>query len=195
MESPALSLSPSLSPTPELPEADHNDPTEHPLEDQQDDPTVQAADPAATKDDFSDDDSELSDVDEAQFEDFDPNQIQVEERPTIAVDEDNIQLIGRHKRKRDEGDGERRKKKKEGKREKPRKSRKKKDSDDDFSGAEQVEGKRARKKKGFLEGEGRKERAKVERRVVVEDEENMDPEERKSHLTLCLVSNLTQSSF
>ena len=75
MSSPEL----SLSPTPELPEADHNDATEHPLEDLQDDPTVQAADPSATKgDDISDDESVLSEVDEAQFEDFDPNQITIE---------------------------------------------------------------------------------------------------------------------
>ena len=177
MDSPDL----SLSPTPELPEADHNDPTEHPLEDLQDDPTVQAADPNATKDDISDVESELSDVDEAQFEDFDPNQITIEERPAIAVDEDNINLIGRHKRKRDDADGERKKKKKEGKREKPRKSRKKKDSDDDFSGAEQLEGKRARKKKPYDEGEGRKERSRPEKRptVIEEDEESLTPEERK----------------
>ena len=174
-ESPRL----SLSPTPELPEADHNDAVEHPLGDLQDDPTIQAADPGFTKDDLSDDDSVLSEVDEAQFEDFDPNQITIEERPVIAVDEDNLKLIGRHKRKRDEGDGERKKKKKEGKREKPRKSRKKKDSDDDFSGAEQIEGKRARKKKGFLEGGSRKERARVEKPTVEELEENLDPEERK----------------
>ena len=178
MDSPDL----SLSPTPELPEADHKDATEHPLEDPQDDPTIQAADPGATKDDLSDLESELSDVDEAQFEDFDPNQIAIEERPAVAVDEDNINLIGRHKRKRDEADSERKKKKKEGRREKPRKSKKKKDSDDDFSGAEQLEGKRARKRKPYLEADGRKERARPEKRqptIVVEDEENLDPEERE----------------
>ena len=177
MSSPDL----SLSPTPELPEADHNDATEHPLEDMQDDPTVQAADPNATKDDdLSDNDSILSDVDEAQFEDFDPNQITIEERPAIAVDEDNVKLLGRHKRKRDEGDGEGRKKKKEGKREKPKKSRKKKDSDDEFSGGQELEGKRVRKKKAFVEGEGgsRKERPKAVRRATPEDEGDLDPEER-----------------
>ena len=179
MDSPEL----SLSPTPELPETDHNDATEHPLEDMQDDPTVQAADPNATKDDdLSDNDSILSDVDEAQFEDFDPNQITIEERPAIAVDEDNVKLLGRHKRKRDEGDGEgRKKKKKEGKREKPKKSKKKKDSDDEFSGGQEMEGKRVRKKKAFVEGEGgsRKERPKVVRRAEPEDEGDLDPEERE----------------
>ena len=183
MESPDI----SLSPTPDLPEADHNDATDHPLEDPQDDPTLQAADPGATKDDFSDDDSVLSEVDEAQFEDFDPNQITIEERPVIAVDEDNVKLIGRHKRKRDDADGERKKKKKEGRREKPRKSRKKKDSDDDFSGAEQIEGKRARKKKGFHEGTSRKERLRVEKPTVEELEENLDPEERKNVMPSALM--------
>ena len=177
MESPEL----SLSPTPELPEADHNDPTEHPLEDQQNDSRAQATQPTAPNDDLSDDESILSEVDEEQFKDFDPNQIAIEDRPAIAVDEDNLKLIGRHKRKRDDADGERKKKKKEGRREKPRKSRKKKDSDDDFSGAEQLEGKRHRKKKAYLEGEGRKERARVERRDPVEDEEGLDPEESENH--------------
>ncbi|KAL9131744.1 MAG: hypothetical protein Q9217_000419 [Psora testacea] len=172
----------SLSPTPELPEADHNDPTEHPLEDLQN----EAAGPVASSkvgvdDAFSDADSILSDVDEAQFEDFDPNQITIEDRPAIVVDEDNVKLLGRHKRKRDtEGaDGEgKKKKKKEGRREKPKKARKKKDSDDEFSGGQEIEGKRVRKKKAFVEGEGRKERPKVVRRATPDDEGELDPEER-----------------
>ncbi|KAG8526292.1 uncharacterized protein KY384_000285 [Bacidia gigantensis] len=181
MSSPDL----SLSPTPDLPDADHNDATEHPLEDLQDDPTVQAADPDATKDDDnSDNESILSDVDEAQFENFDPNQITIEERPAVAVDEDNAKLLGRHKRKRVEGESERKKKKKEGRREKPKKLRKKKDSDDDFSGGEEIEGKRARKKKSFVEGDNRKERPKVEKRRVEEDEENLDPEEHEEIATM-----------
>ena len=134
-------------------------------------------------DDNSDNESILSDVDEAQFEDFDPNQIAIEERPAIAVDEDNVKLLGRHKRKRDgEADEEgSKKKKKEGKREKPKKVRKKQDSDDDFSGGQEMEGKRVRKKKAFTEGgdKVRKEKPKA-RRESPENEEAMDPEERKS---------------
>lgn len=136
-------------------------------------------------DDISDNESILSDVDEAQFEDFDPNQIAIEERPAIAVDEDNVKLLGRHKRKRDgEADGEGgKKKKKEGKREKPKKTKKRQDSDDDFSGGQEMEGKRIRKKKAFTEsGEKvRKEKPKV-RRATPENEEAMDPEERKSRV-------------
>ena len=133
-------------------------------------------------DDVSDNESILSDVDEAQFEDFDPNQIAIEERPAIAVDEDNVKLLGRHKRKRDaDADGEgAKKKRKEGKREKPKRIRKKQDSDDDFSGGQEIEGKRIRKKKAFTEGgeKIRKEKPKA-RRATPENEEAMDPEERK----------------
>lgn len=71
--------------------------------------------------DISDDESVLSEVDEAQFEDFDPATVDVEEdRPQLAIDEDNLKLIGRHKRKRSEdgGEGDRPRRKKEGRREK-----------------------------------------------------------------------------
>lgn len=183
MSSPSLSLSPTppLSP---LPEAEHDlDGTNQPLEDLRDPPAAPAANPTADMDDLSDADSILSDVDEAQFEDFDPNQITIEERPAIAVDEDNVKLLGRHKRKRDgEVDGEGKKKKKEGRREKVKKVRKRKDSDDDdFSGGQELEGKRIRKKKAFAEGEGRPRKEKVKAsRASPENEEQMDPEERKS---------------
>jgi len=95
MSSPEL----SLSPTPELPDAD-------------DPPAAPAADLVADgDDDLSEAESVLSDVDEAQFEDFDPNQITIEERPAIAVDEDNVRLLGRHRRRRQEEEkgGEKRK--------------------------------------------------------------------------------------
>ena len=177
---------PSLSPTPELPEAEHNDPTEHPLTGLRDGADPPAANPEAdADDDLSDADSILSDVDEAQFEDFDPNQITIEERPAIAVDEDNVKLLGRHKRKRDAdgADGEgKKKKKREGRRDKPKKSRKKKDSDDEFSGGQEIEGKRVRKKKAFVEGGGRKERPKAVRRATPEDEGELDPEERELNI-------------
>ena len=170
-----------LSPEPEVGD-DAGDP-DGPLEDLEDPPAAPVGNPRADMDDISDNESILSDVDEAQFEDFDPNQIAIEERPAIAVDEDNVKLLGRHKRKRDgEADGEGgKKKKKEGKREKPKKVRKKQDSDDDFSGGQEMEGKRIRKKKPFTEGgeKVRKEKAKV-RAATPENEEAMDPEERKS---------------
>ena len=183
-----MSSSPSLSdhslPLSPEPEAGHDprDPNQ-PVEDLQDPPAAPIGNPRADMDDISDNESILSDVDEAQFEDFDPNQIAIEERPAIAVDEDNVKLLGRHKRKRDgDADGEgAKKKKKEGKREKPKKVRKKQDSDDDFSGGQEIEGKRIRKKKAFTEGgeKVRKEKPKV-RRATPENEEAMDPEERES---------------
>ncbi|KAJ5491139.1 Transcription factor iws1 [Penicillium diatomitis] len=66
----------------------------------------------------SDDESILSEVDEAQFEDFNPETVDIEDRPQLAIDEDNLKLIGRHKRKRsEEGEG-RSSRRKEGRREK-----------------------------------------------------------------------------
>lgn len=182
MSSPALSDH-SLPPSP-LPEAGHDpDDPNQPTEDFQDPPAAPISNPTADMDNFSDNDSDLSDVDEAQFEDFDPNQIAIEERP-IAVDEDTVKLLGRHKRKRADGevDGEGgKKKKKEGKREKVKKARKRQDSDDDFSGGQEVEGKRVRKRKAFTEegGKPRKEKQKP-RKPSPENEEELDPEERKS---------------
>ncbi|KAK0508097.1 hypothetical protein JMJ35_009181 [Cladonia borealis] len=179
MSSPALSdhsLPPSpLSPAPEL----ENNPED---EDMPGSPGALARKDTDDVDVLSDNDSVLSDVDEAQFEDFDPNQIAIEERP-VTIDEDTVKLLGRHKRKRDgDTDGEgTRKKTKEKKREKPRKARKKKDSDDDdFSGGQELEGKRVRKKKAFSEGgeKARKEKTKA-RQAPAEDEEQLDPEERR----------------
>lgn len=178
----SASLSDHSLPLSPEPEAGHDpeDPNQ-PLEDLQDPPAPPTGN-RADIDDISDNESILSDVDEAQFEDFDPNQIAIEERPAIAVDEDNVKLLGRHKRKRDgEADGEGgKKKKREGKREKPKKIRKKQDSDDDFSGGQEIEGKRIRKKKAFTEGgeKVRKEKPKV-RRATPENDEAMDPEERR----------------
>ena len=189
------SASRSLSPTPPLSPQPDQAPDEPVDEDFQDPPVAPAANPGADIDnDLSDAESILSDVDEAQFEDFDPNQITIEERPAIAVDEDNVRLIGRHKRRKADGevDGEAKKKKKEGRREKVKKSKKRKDSDDEFSGGEQMEGKRTRKKKAYIEGdEGarpRKERPKP-RAPTPEDEEKLTPEERKYQpLLSCLIA-------
>lgn len=103
-----------------------------------------------------------------------------------------MKLLGRHKRKRDGDDAEGvKKKKKEGKREKPKKSRKKQDSDeDDFSGGQEIEGKRKRKTKSITEGgASRKEKARP-RKATPENEEALDPEEREypPSLIACLLS-------
>jgi transcription factor SPN1 len=79
--------------------------------------------PTATDDEAepnNDPESDLDDLDEAQFDDFNPESatINVPDQP-VAVDETNVGMLGVHKRKRAEGeDGERQKKKKEGRREK-----------------------------------------------------------------------------
>ncbi|MCJ1307290.1 Transcription factor iws1 [Agyrium rufum] len=172
-----------------LPEAG-NDPSDpnQPQYDFKDPPTPPVADPTMDMDDVSDNESVLSDIDEAQFEDFRPDLIEIDERPEIAVDEDNVKLLGRHKRKRtDAEDGDfdidaGKKKKKEGKREKPKKNRKKADdSDEGFSGGEEMQGKRVRKRKEAGEGGTgeKKERARTVRKATPEDEDMLSPEERR----------------
>ena len=70
-----------------------------PAHEDKDTPTPPAADPLGDIDnDLSDNESVLSDVDEAQFEDFDPANLAIDERPAIAVDEDTVKLLGRHKK-------------------------------------------------------------------------------------------------
>lgn len=117
-------------------------------------------------DDGSDDESILSEVDEAQFEDFDPENVDVEDRPQLAIDEENLKLVGRHKRKRTEegGDGERSsRRKKEGRREK--KTRRMKELEE---GGEDDE------------GEGKSRRREKKKRDATPDEELLDPETRMS---------------
>ncbi|KAF1938192.1 hypothetical protein EJ02DRAFT_384220 [Clathrospora elynae] len=80
-----------------------------------------------------------------QFGDFDLENVAIEERPAQAIDEDNVNQIGVHKRKRTAGEGEEPKKKKK-RAEKPR--RKKKDGDDDgdiADGGDRRSSKRAKK--------------------------------------------------
>jgi len=136
----------------------------------------------AAIDALSDDDSDLSEVDEAQFQDFNVNEIAIDEQP-IAVDEDNIKLIGRHKRKRDgtEADGEGKRKRKSGRRgdkDKPKTSRRRRaeEGDDGFDGdaGAEVEGKRRRR----TAEDGAEKRVRKQRAVTPVDEETLDPEER-----------------
>lgn len=163
-----------------LPEAGHDDqdPLRPEVEEENSAATPPIGDPhqdtevAEDKDELSEDDSDLSDIDEAQFEDFDPNAIAID-RP-VAVDESNIGLIGVHKRKRTEdGEGQKKKKKKEGKREKPKKRRQAEGEEALSGGEEEAEGRRSRKKK---EAGERKERPKA-RRATPENEDDLSPEE------------------
>jgi transcription factor SPN1 len=106
-------------------------------------------------DDASDLESELSEVDERQFEDFDPTAIAIEDRPAIAVDETTVGQLGKHKRKRADGDDDDRKKKKERRREKPKKNRRRKAGSEEFEGGPEIDGKRARKKRDGERGNAR----------------------------------------
>ena len=72
----------------------------------EDDQNPELSMPGAADNDDNDADSDaLSDVDEAQFQDFDPNAIAIEERPRV-VDASGVALLGKHKRKRDDADGD-----------------------------------------------------------------------------------------
>ncbi|KKK22084.1 transcription factor iws-1 [Aspergillus rambellii] len=112
----------------------------------------------------SDDESILSEVDEAQFEDFDPENVDIEDRPQLAIDEDNLKLIGRHKRKRTgDEEGALSQRKREGRREK--KSRRMRELED-----------------GGSEGEGESSagrRRTKKKEDVVNDDELLDPATRR----------------
>lgn len=111
----------------------------------------------------SDDESVLSDVDENQFEDFDPANVEIDDRPQLAIDEENLKLIGRHKRSRNaDGEWVEKKKHREGRRE--RRSRKKRGGqgeDEDGSagddgGVDGDSGRRRRRGDGEGMGGGRR---------------------------------------
>ncbi|KAL3494431.1 hypothetical protein BJX62DRAFT_197982 [Aspergillus germanicus] len=108
----------------------------------------------------SDDESILSEVDEAQFEDFDPENVEIEDRPQLDIDEENLKLIGRHKRKRtgDEEGSSRRPK--EGRRKKSRRQREEEEGSEGEGGA-------ARRRKS------------TKRVEVEEDDETLDPATRR----------------
>lgn len=176
------------SPEGELPSAGHDegDPLAPEFEEENDpDPPVGEPyeDVEATggneidKDDLSDNESLLSDVDEDQFQDFDPAAISLEDRQQIAIDDDNVKLLGVHKRKRAEGEGDdtSRKKKKERRRDKTAKKERRKrnrDGSEPFSGGEELDGKRRRKRAEDGEGGSQRRREEV-------DESLLPPEERK----------------
>jgi len=155
---------------PEIDEEDnaHTPPLAEPTMDME--ATEDAGAPIQAPGDDDDDSDALSEIDEAQFEDFDPNAIAIEERPRV-VDADGVAMLGKHKRKREEGD-EGRKKRKEGRRERPKKSKKRAEDDDDLADGDEFGGKRRRKEKAS--GEKRKART-----PEPENDDHLTPEERK----------------
>ncbi|KAK5676797.1 Transcription factor iws1 [Elasticomyces elasticus] len=127
----------------------------------------------------SDAESELEELDEKEFEDFDPSALNIPDKP-VAVDADNVGLLGVHKRKRtEEEERERKKKKKEGRREKPKKARRVRaggDDEEDFEGGPEMDGKRARRPKAGADGAPVR---RAPRARTPEDDEQLSPEERR----------------
>lgn len=141
-------------------------------------------------DDHDHDSDDLSDVDEAQFDDFNPDDLALEEREQIAIDDSNVALLGVHKRTRTEAEIEesRKKRKKEKKRDRPKKSRRTREGSENFSGGEEVSGKRSRKR----DGEGRPRSKKVPEDI---DESTLTPEERElRHISITNHQKLTKNS-
>lgn len=138
-------------------------------------------------------DSELSEVDEAEFADFDPTTVALDDRPLVTIDDEVARTLKAGKRKRSDKDGEGAPKKpKEAKREKPRKKKARHgldagavdDGGDEYdSGAdgEIIEGKRKPKPKSVRADGERKDRERARRKEPEqgENEENMTPEERR----------------
>lgn len=121
--------------------------------------------------DDSDDESLLSEVDEAQFADFDPKAVEI--APDFETLNKSIKVS---KRKRVEGEEPRPKKKKEGTREKPKRSRKQRaDSDEGFEYGAEVDGKRRKTKDS---GE-RKERTTSRKYADDVDEAQLSDETRR----------------
>lgn len=117
---------------------------------------------------LSDNESVLSELDDQQFEDFDASNIAIEERPAQVIDDTNLNLIGKHKRKRLEGEGEQPKKKKK----RADKPRRKKNRDEEVSGGDDA-----------AAGSRKSRRSKRETKVRgaspdEEADENLTPEER-----------------
>lgn len=145
----------------------------------------------AAVDDDDDLESELEELDEKEFENFDPSALNLPDQP-LAVDESNVALLGVHKRKRtaeEEAERERKKKRKEKKRDKPKRSRKGGD-EDDFEGGEEMSGKRSRKAKAGADGRPAKSKSRARTPDDV-DEENLSPEERKCTLNALSIIMLT----
>ncbi|KAM0425004.1 hypothetical protein ACHAPT_009805 [Fusarium lateritium] len=111
----------------------------------------------------------LSEVDEDQFEDYDPETANIEDRP-VDIDEDVARTLKATKRKRTEGEVA--KKPREGRRDKKRRDRDEDVAMDDADG-----GKKPRRSRRAAEGEGRP-RAKPAT-PEADKEENLTPEERQ----------------
>ncbi|KAG6024796.1 Transcription factor iws1 [Claviceps sp. Clav32 group G5] len=114
----------------------------------------------------------LSEIDENEFEDYDPETAKIEDRP-VDIDEDIARTLKASKRKRTTGDAP--KKPREGRREKKRR-----DDDEDVmmdDGAEEADGNSKRRSRRPADGERR--RATKSDAPAPEKEEDLSPEERR----------------
>lgn len=114
----------------------------------------------------------LSEIDENEFEDYDPETANIEDRP-VDIDEDIARTLKASKRKRITGDAP--KKPREGRREKKRR-----DDNDDApmeDGAADTDGKSQRRSRRPADGERR--RAAKPDAPAPENEEELSPEERR----------------
>ncbi len=122
----------------------------------------------------SDKDSDLlSEVDEDQFEDYDPETANIEDRP-VDIDEDVARTLKVSKRKRIEGQP---KKPREGRREKKRRDR-----DEDVAMEEGSDGdqeRKPRRRRAATESERAPRAARTKASPETENEENLTPEERR----------------
>ena len=116
-------------------------------------------------------DDDLSEVDEAEFADFDPATVALEDRPLVDIDEDIAKTLKASKRKT-AADG---KKPKEGKRDKKKRRR---DDDEDPDG-QRMEGKRARRPPRDGERRVRDGAPKERKQTQDEEEANWTPEQRR----------------
>lgn len=120
----------------------------------------------------SDHDSDaLSEVDEDQFEDYDPETANIEDRP-VDIDEDVARTLKATKRKRTEGEAP--KKPREGRRDKKRRDR---DEDVEMDDAEDGSKKSRRSRRVAVDGE-RRQKSKAAT-PEPENEDHLSPEERR----------------
>lgn len=130
----------------------------------------------ATATELSDQESDaLSEIDENQFEDYDPATADIEDRP-VAVDEDVAKTLKAGRRKPVEGEAATRKPK-EGRREKKRNRNAAEPEADDRDDAAGLDGDRPARKSRRAGGEGRQ-RAQKES-PEPENDEHLSPEERR----------------
>ncbi|KAK6580200.1 hypothetical protein PZA11_007222 [Diplocarpon coronariae] len=148
-------------------------------DEERDTPPPPAANPDLDMDNeennLSDNDSDLSEVDEAEFLEFDPKSVALDDRPLVGIDEDVARTLKAGKRKRVDKDGDG-KKPKEAKRDKKKRARREDDEDPD---GQVIDGKRNKKTKSIRAERDKGEKPREKRPATPENEENLTPEERR----------------